>query len=302
MNIIKNLISNNNSYADQVPKYIVIHNTDNFAAGADANAHARAQYNGNFAGASCHIFVDDKEAYQATPFNRGAWHVGVNYGGRLFGIVNNHNSVGIEMCVQKGYNYEKAFQNTVNVCKQLMMELGIPADRVVSHYDVCGKNCPSQIRAKGDWNRFKDLIGGKSTADKPPVVDKLYRIRKSWTDSKSQIGAYKSLDNAKKEWKEGYTVFDWDGKAVYPKDPIRTKADLTGDISMQLPVVSKGCTGIAVSVLQTVLGTAVTGTFTDVDVQVLKKFQENTNQAADGICGMKGWTAVIEHMQKNTFK
>ena len=69
---------------------------------------------------------------------------------RLFGTVNNRNSVGIEMCVQAGYNYEKAFQNTVRLCKQLMKQLGIPADRVVQHSDVCAKNCPSAIRAKGD--------------------------------------------------------------------------------------------------------------------------------------------------------
>jgi len=106
------------------------------------------------------------------------------------------------MCVQAGYNYEKAFQNTVQVCKQLMKQLGIPADRVVQHYDVCAKNCPSAIRAKGDWNRFKQLIGAETTT---PTVDKYYRTRKSWADSKSQIGACKSLENAKKEWKQGYT-------------------------------------------------------------------------------------------------
>ena len=113
MNINTSLISNNNSYAGQTPAYIVIHNTDNYAKGANAKAHAKAQHDGNFKGYSAHVYVDDTEAYQALPYNRGAWHVGVNYGGRLFGTVNNRNSVGIEMCVQAGYNYEKAFQNTV---------------------------------------------------------------------------------------------------------------------------------------------------------------------------------------------
>jgi len=41
-------------------------------------------------------------------------------------------------------------------------------------------------------------------------------IRKSWANSKSQIGAYSSLDNAKKACKDGYTVFDESGKAIYP--------------------------------------------------------------------------------------
>ena len=213
MNINMDYISNNNSYAGQVPVYIVIHNTDNYAAGANAKAHAKAQHDGNFNGYSAHVYVDDSGAYQAMPYDRGAWHVGVNYGGKLFGVVNNRNSIGIEMCVNAGYDYEKAFRNTVQVCRHLMKQHNIPADRVVSHYDVCAKNCPSAIRAKGDWNRFKKLIYG-GTAESS--VDKYYRIRKSWEDSKSQIGAYKSLENAKKDWEEGYIIFDWNGKQVYP--------------------------------------------------------------------------------------
>ena len=163
MQIKTNYISNNNSYVGQVPKYIAIHNTGNFSAGADALAHASAQRNGNFDGYSAHVFVDDKEAYQAMPYDRGAWQVGVNYGGRLFGTVNNWNCIGIEMCVQAGYNYEKAFQNTVQVCKKLMKQFGIPADRVVQHYDVCAKNCPSEIRIRNDWGRFKALIVEKES-------------------------------------------------------------------------------------------------------------------------------------------
>ena len=48
-----------------------------------------------------------------------------------------------------------------------MSELNIPADRVVQHYDVCAKNCPSAIRAKNDWNRFKKLIQEKEEEHSP---------------------------------------------------------------------------------------------------------------------------------------
>ncbi len=298
MNLNTSLISNNNSYAGQTPVYIVIHNTDNYAKGANAKAHAKAQHDGNFKGYSAHVYVDDTEAYQALPYNRGAWHVGVNYGGRLFGTVNNRNSVGIEMCVQAGYNYEKAFQNTVQVCKQIMKQLGIPSDRVVQHYDVCAKNCPSAIRAKGDWNRFKQLIGAKITT---ATVDKYYRTRKSWADSKSQIGAYKSLENAKKEWKEGYTIYDWNGKAVYQVE--KTSAiTLTKEIKVQLPVIKKGSSGAAVSSLQAVLGVEVDGSFGNDTETSLKVFQKNVAITADGSCGTDTWTKVFEHMKANTFK
>lgn len=46
-----------------------------------------------------------------------------------------------------------------------------------------------------------------------------YRVRKTWADSKSQLGAYKVLANAKAcaDKNPGYYVFDPDGKAIYPE-------------------------------------------------------------------------------------
>lgn len=57
-----------------------------------------------------------------------------------------------------------------------------------------------------------------------PTKAPIYRVRKSWTDSKSQIGAYKILENAKKscDAHKGYYVFDENGKAIYP---VKTKED-----------------------------------------------------------------------------
>ena len=46
--------------------------------------------------------------------------------------------------------------------------------------------------------------------------ESLYRVRKSWDNPKSQLGAYKTLDNAKKNCPGGYYVFDSNGKIVYP--------------------------------------------------------------------------------------
>ena len=45
--------------------------------------------------------------------------------------------------------------------------------------------------------------------------DQIYRVRTSWDNAKSQIGAYKSLENAKKACTVGFTVYDKDGKEVY---------------------------------------------------------------------------------------
>ena len=47
-------------------------------------------------------------------------------------------------------------------------------------------------------------------------VKKFYRVRKSWADAASQVGAYTVLENAKENCKPGYYVFDWNGNIVYP--------------------------------------------------------------------------------------
>lgn len=54
---------------------------------------------------------------------------------------------------------------------------------------------------------------------KAEAADSYYRVRKSWADAKSQLGAYKVLANAKAcaDKNPGYTVYDPNGKAVYPE-------------------------------------------------------------------------------------
>lgn len=44
-----------------------------------------------------------------------------------------------------------------------------------------------------------------------------YRVRKTWADEKSQLGAYTVLENAKANCPDGYYVFDEKGNVVYPK-------------------------------------------------------------------------------------
>ena len=50
-------------------------------------------------------------------------------------------------------------------------------------------------------------------------VVKYYRVRKSWEDAASQLGAYTILANAKAmaDKHSGYEVYDWNGKQVYPE-------------------------------------------------------------------------------------
>ena len=90
------------------------------------------------------------------------------------------------------------------------------------HRWFANKSCP------GDWlyARLGDLAakvtaelsGTTSGSGSTAPTTQMYRVRKSWSDAKSQIGAYKVLDNAKKKVDEnsGYKVFDSSGNVVYP--------------------------------------------------------------------------------------
>ncbi len=96
------------------------------------------------------------------------------------------------------------------------------------HRWFANKSCP------GDWlyARLGDLAakvtaalstGTGASADKD--ASQLYRVRKTWADSKSQKGAFSVLANAKKcaDSNKGYSVFDGNGKKVYPADASGTK-------------------------------------------------------------------------------
>ena len=61
----------------------------------------------------------------------------------------------------------------------------------------------------------KRLKGGNYTAK---TVSDLYRVRKSWTDAKSQKGAFKNLESAKSLAKKyNYKVYNKNGNQVWPE-------------------------------------------------------------------------------------
>jgi uncharacterized protein YgiM (DUF1202 family) len=76
---------------------------------------------------------------------------------------------------------------------------------------------------------IKDAIGG-SVAPTPapaPTAEVYYRVRKTWADAGSQIGAYKKPVNAYKcaDKNPGYYVFDETGKAIYPTKNVPAPGD-----------------------------------------------------------------------------
>lgn len=81
--------------------------------------------------------------------------------------------------------------------------------------------------AKGICNYFGITYkagGSASTPTEKPTSGELYRVRKTWKDAASQIGAFAILENAIKACKSGYSVFDSKGNKIYPKaQPVPAK-------------------------------------------------------------------------------
>lgn len=195
------------------PKGICIHNTANDAPAANEIKYMQSNNNE----VSFHIAIDDVEAIQGIPFNRNAWHAGDGGSGN-----GNRNYIAIEICYSEsgGDKFINAEKRAAKEVAALLKQYGWGIDKVKKHQDFSNKYCPHRTLDMG-WQRFLNMVQAELNTTSNPVEGnsgELYRIRKTWADEKSQAGAYKSLDNAKKECdsKGGYSIFDSNGNKVYP--------------------------------------------------------------------------------------
>lgn len=144
-------------------RYIVMHYTAN--NGDTAANNGRYFQNGNLS-ASAHYFVDEKSIVQSVRDDDTAWHCGGALESShhpLHGICMNRNSIGVEMCsdiVGGRYTITAAtVDRAVELVKYLMGRYNVPADRVVRHYDVTGKDCPEPwVRDESKFTTFKKRL------------------------------------------------------------------------------------------------------------------------------------------------
>ena len=172
--------------------------------------------------------------YQTLPWDHRGWHAG--------GAANNtHTS--FEIC-EDGLNdrsyFEKVYKEAIELCAYLckLYALNPLADGVIiGHYEGHQRGIASNHGDPRHWfSKFgksmdtfrqdvQKLMSGSSVTPRPSdhspakLETGYYRVRKSWQDKKSQIGAYKVLANAKRKADEnsGYFVFDDEGTAIYPE-------------------------------------------------------------------------------------
>ena len=215
---------------------ITIHNTSwiTTASGTTpAEQYTRATVNGNMNDVRVHYYVDNTCAWQNLPLSLSGWHAADGSGN------GNRRTIAIECIMSSAYNDKdkKSEDNAAKLAAALLKKYNLDISHLYTHthwlnvrdgksgsvdYLNTAKNpykmCPLYILPH--WSAFKAKVqsymnAGTSTPTNP-TTKQLYRVRKSWNDAKSQIGAFSSLENAKKACKSGYSVFDSNGNVVYP--------------------------------------------------------------------------------------
>jgi N-acetylmuramoyl-L-alanine amidase CwlA len=312
---------------------LVIHYTAN--PGASARNHKNYFANLSDRSASAHIFVDSKEAICILPLDEVAFHANEKKcripelkgnirkpNGEIYYGDANVTTIGIELCIEKdGEFHEDTLKNSAQVfadlCKAFKLD---PIEDIVRHNDITGKNCPAPfVENTKDYNDFKKSVKALITPKQTETAE-VYRVRKSWEDVASQIGAYKDLEGAREladeKAKEGYEVYNKDGKVVYtpkvvaekpapapvkpqpvepkPKPiPVKPQPKPAPKPKVTLPkgVFKKGDKGNAVKQIQEALNDLnfkcgkVDGVYGEDTVDAIKRFQSMYVSPADGVYG-----------------
>ena len=148
------------------PRYITIHSTQNYTAGAER--HSLALKNGALRTGQrpgyliWHFTVEDSLAIQHMPTTEQGIHADFNGPG-------NRTSIGIEMCEHRGNNRQATTERTAKLAAVLMKKNGIPLRNVVPHYhwprrgkSPANKNCPHFLmdggRPGAKWRGFLSRV------------------------------------------------------------------------------------------------------------------------------------------------
>lgn len=198
--------------------------------------------------ACVHGFIDgnDGTVYQTLPWNHRGWHCGSGSKGS-----GNNTHIGVEMCEPACIKYtggatftcsdlatarkvaERTYNAAVELFAMLCKQYGLNplSDGVViSHKEGHSRGIASnhgdpehlwtQLGMGYTMNTFRQAVKAKMDGGSSGGTSggTLYRVRKSWGDAASQLGAFSVLDNAKAlaDKNPGYAVFDENGKQVYP--------------------------------------------------------------------------------------
>lgn len=153
LNVNHMLLSEDNKKVGgkMTPTYIVIHNTANSAPAVNEAKYLNSS--NNTSSTSFHFAVDDTDVYQTVNMKYNSWHAGDRN--------MNVKSIGIEIAkstIKDISIKDKAIENGAKLTVMLMKYYDIPLQRVITHYDVTGKDCPHDILHRYGFDNFKKLI------------------------------------------------------------------------------------------------------------------------------------------------
>lgn len=207
-----------------------------------AELYTRATMDNRMGDVRVHFYVDNICAWQNLPLNLSSWHANDGELG-----IGNTKTISVVIIGED----EKAENNAVKLISYLFKKYDFGLNNLFTHAHwvniangVTGDNdylntAPTNSINCGlsNWNSFKEKI---QQAIKPAVKQELtmpevYRVRKSWTNVKSQIGAFNNIEYAKKVCKPGYKVFNSKGVIVFS---VEGEAEETKQIDVQYQAYS----------------------------------------------------------------
>ena len=171
IDLIRKGTAGRKQYRPMRPKYITIHSTQNYSAGAMKHAlalkngalRATKRKGGNRIGyLTWHFTVEDGLAVQHLPTREQGEHADFDGPG-------NNYSIGIEMCEHRGNNLAQTIERTAKLAAYLMYVHRIPLGNVVPHYhwprvgsSPLHKDCPHFLLNNGKpgatWRWFQGRV------------------------------------------------------------------------------------------------------------------------------------------------
>lgn len=188
------------------------------------------------------VLQPDGTVYHCLPWNYRGWHGGSGKNGSV-----NDTLIGIEMtepdCIKytRGASFtcsdipkarkhvEANYKVAVELFAYLCKEFGFdPMTDIISHKEGGKKDIASDhadpehlwtgLGLPYTMDTFRKAVRDALSADTAPTESEVYRVRKAWNDAKTQLGAFRDLDNAKDmaDKNPGYKVYNSAGLVVYP--------------------------------------------------------------------------------------
>lgn len=228
-------------YTNFKPKGLMLHSVGCNQPSAEVFYKIWNNFNSNVVAHA--VLQADGTVIQCLPWDFRGWHGGGS---------SNNTHIGVEMtepdslkylggakfaCTDKA-NAVKQVEGTYNTAVELFAFLCEkynlnPLKDIVSHSEGYKKGIASghadpehlwgQLGLSYTMDTFRSdvkklMTKNKETPKTPAKAKVSYYVRKAWADKKTQLGAFKNLENAKKlvDKNKDYKVYDTKGNVVYP--------------------------------------------------------------------------------------